>query len=396
MVISVLYFVLRLPAHGHDGADRAGLGVGTTPSCGRAGARPAARGGARAGPDRCAGSGVLAGVVIAPEPPESATGSRPISRSACSAPRRRLASYASCSAGCSASRTRARPLVLMLAHQRHQRRALRPPVRVRLRPGGWRASPRRRCWPNMPAWARPLAGPPPLARPGRRLALARASLVAARFRRCSSVNRDLFLRSLLLEAVFLAFTALGSRQGEVVARRQRRAADLLHRRRLRAGRLRPRRRGAWSARRRRAATCARPCGRARPPTRWRWSCADPGARVRPSRPAWVALMTGLARGARHGAQPTCPTRRAAAGRRLGLPLRRRVLRRHAHGRAAQRHGLAAARASCRGLELLVPRLGNHGLWLALCCSWRPAGSGSACWGGASRARASSRTPRAAP
>ena len=40
-------------------------------------------------------------------------------------------------------------------------------------------------------------------------------LVAASFRRLFAVNRDLFLRSLLLEAVFLAQAALGSRLGEV-------------------------------------------------------------------------------------------------------------------------------------------------------------------------------------
>jgi MATE family multidrug resistance protein len=38
-------------------------------------------------------------------------------------------------------------------------------------------------------------------------------LVLDRFRRLLVVNRDLFLRSLMLEAAFLAFTALGSRQG---------------------------------------------------------------------------------------------------------------------------------------------------------------------------------------
>ena len=41
-------------------------------------------------------------------------------------------------------------------------------------------------------------------------------LVLERFRRLLAVNRDLFLRSLLLEAVFVAFTALSSRQGELV------------------------------------------------------------------------------------------------------------------------------------------------------------------------------------
>lgn len=40
--------------------------------------------------------------------------------------------------------------------------------------------------------------------------------VAARFRRLLGVNRDLLLRSLLLESVFLAFAAVGSRQGELV------------------------------------------------------------------------------------------------------------------------------------------------------------------------------------
>jgi MATE family multidrug resistance protein len=37
-----------------------------------------------------------------------------------------------------------------------------------------------------------------------------------RFRRLLAVNRDLFLRSLMLEAAFLAFTTIGSRQGELV------------------------------------------------------------------------------------------------------------------------------------------------------------------------------------
>jgi MATE family multidrug resistance protein len=42
-----------------------------------------------------------------------------------------------------------------------------------------------------------------------------AILVGTRFRRLLLVNRDLFLRSLLLEAVFLAMAGLGSRLGEV-------------------------------------------------------------------------------------------------------------------------------------------------------------------------------------
>ncbi len=41
-------------------------------------------------------------------------------------------------------------------------------------------------------------------------------LRADRFRRLLVVNRDIFLRSLFLEAAFLLFTALGSRQGELV------------------------------------------------------------------------------------------------------------------------------------------------------------------------------------
>jgi MATE family multidrug resistance protein len=44
----------------------------------------------------------------------------------------------------------------------------------------------------------------------------RPILVADRFRRLLVVNRDLFLRSLMLESAFLAFTALGSRQGTLV------------------------------------------------------------------------------------------------------------------------------------------------------------------------------------
>jgi MATE family multidrug resistance protein len=43
-----------------------------------------------------------------------------------------------------------------------------------------------------------------------------ALMILARFRRLLLVNRDLFLRSMLLEAAFLAFAAIGSRQGEVV------------------------------------------------------------------------------------------------------------------------------------------------------------------------------------
>ena len=40
-----------------------------------------------------------------------------------------------------------------------------------------------------------------------------AVLVAARFRRLLLLNRDLFLRSLMLETAFLVFTAVGSRHG---------------------------------------------------------------------------------------------------------------------------------------------------------------------------------------
>ena len=43
-----------------------------------------------------------------------------------------------------------------------------------------------------------------------------ALLVRERFHRLLLVNRDLFLRSLMLEAAFLAFAAIGSRQGEAV------------------------------------------------------------------------------------------------------------------------------------------------------------------------------------
>ena len=41
-------------------------------------------------------------------------------------------------------------------------------------------------------------------------------MILSRFRRLLAVNRDLFLRSLMLEGAFLTFTAIGSRQGEVV------------------------------------------------------------------------------------------------------------------------------------------------------------------------------------
>lgn len=44
----------------------------------------------------------------------------------------------------------------------------------------------------------------------------RLLLRADRFARLLALNRDLFLRSLFLEAAFIAFAALGSRQGEVV------------------------------------------------------------------------------------------------------------------------------------------------------------------------------------
>ena len=54
----------------------------------------------------------------------------------------------------------------------------------------------------------------------RRLGLGRTGLpevlVRRRFLRLLAVNRDIFLRSASLEAAFLAFTALGSRQGEVI------------------------------------------------------------------------------------------------------------------------------------------------------------------------------------
>jgi MATE family multidrug resistance protein len=54
----------------------------------------------------------------------------------------------------------------------------------------------------------------------RRLGLGRVAwpevLVRARFMRLLAVNRDIFLRSAALETAFLAFAALGSRQGEVI------------------------------------------------------------------------------------------------------------------------------------------------------------------------------------
>ena len=87
------------------------------------------------------------------------------------------------------------------------------------------------CWSSAAPGAARAAGPA-----GPRL------LVLERFRRLLAVNRDLFLRSLMLEAVFVAFTALSSRQGELVLAANADPADLLHRRRLRPGRLRARRR----------------------------------------------------------------------------------------------------------------------------------------------------------
>ena len=53
-----------------------------------------------------------------------------------------------------------------------------------------------------------------------------AVLVAARFRRLLLLNRDLFLRSLMLETAFLVFTAVGSRHGDADPRRQRHPAEL--------------------------------------------------------------------------------------------------------------------------------------------------------------------------
>ena len=82
-----------------------------------------------------------------------------------------------------------------------------------------------------------------------------AIMVLARFRRLLAVNRDLFLRSLLLEAAFVAFAAIGSRQGEVVL-----AANAVLMNFFTAAawarRLRPRCRGHGRAYRR----CARPAG----------------------------------------------------------------------------------------------------------------------------------------
>ena len=100
-------------------------------------------------------------------------------------------------------------------HQRHQR-GPGAPARIRPRPRdqGRRHGDRARR--IFRAGARPLAG--------RRANWRRlggwpgwpALLIAARFRRLLAVNRDLFLRSLLLEAAFLTFAAIGSRQGPVV------------------------------------------------------------------------------------------------------------------------------------------------------------------------------------
>ncbi len=162
------------------------------------------------------------------------------------------------------------------AADRDQRRQHRPRsvVRAGLRLGGRR---RRRGHRRAPNTAAPASASGWRCRRLRGLAGAwrwRTLRAGAAFRRLLAVNRDILLRSLCLEAAFLTFTALSSRQGEIDARRQRGPVQLSDLRGLRPRRLRPRRRGDGRPLRRRRRP-GRPARRDR---------RQPRARAWPRRP----------------------------------------------------------------------------------------------------------------
>ena len=172
----------------------------------------------------------------------------------------------------------------------------------------------------------------------------------AAFVRLLAVNRDILLRSLCLEAAFLTFTALSSREGEVILAANAVLLNFLtfaafgldgfaHAAEAMVGRHA----GAGSRAGVRAATAANLALALVLALILALAFALGG------RPA-IALMTGLApvrATALH--LPALPDR-PAAGRRVRLPVRWRLHRRHAHRRDAQRHGAGADRVPARRLE----------------------------------------------
>ena len=257
-----------------------------------------------------------------------------------------------------------RPLLLMIAHQRHQRGPGHPAgVRLRAGDAGCRQCHRagRICRARDSVCGC-------CARTGGARAAGRAgacSWLPDRFRRLLAVNRDLFLRSLMLEAAFVSFAAIGSRQGEVVLAANAVLMNFFtaaaygldgfaHAAEAMVGRTRRRARpaglprgGAGELRQRGAARPDHDPGLRRGGRLGR--AADDRAAPRSARRPWRSCPTSSpCRWSRSG--PSCSTASISAPR--------------------ARPSCATAwwwRWPCSGSPVLalVPPLGNHGLWLAL-------------------------------
>ena len=261
--------------------------------------------------------------------------------------------------------------------QRRQHRA-RSPGSCSASAGASRASPRPRsapstaAWRSASGWSRGACARVPAPGAGRR------SRARAAFGRLLAVNRDIMLRSLSLEAAFLTFTALSSRQGEIVLAANAVLLNFLtfaafgldgfaHAAEAMVGRHV----GAGSRAGFRAATRANlgfALG-AGPGDGARSSCSAAGRRSAHDR---------ARDGARRGARLPALRRRAAAGRGLRLPVRRRLHRRDPHRRRCATAWCWRWRSSCSPPGALEPvRSATTACGSRCSPSWRRAASGSA-------------------
>ena len=176
-----------------------------------------------------------------------------------------------------------------------------------------------------------------------------AVLVAARFRRLLLLNRDLFLRSLMLEAAFLVFTAIGSRHGTLIL-----AANAIllnfftaaaygldgfaHAAEAMIGRtVGARDRAGFAAAVRAGFVNAALLAALMTGLFWLVG------------PALIRLLTNLAEVRAAGHAVPALGGAAAAGVGVGVPVRRHLLRGDPHRRAAQRHGAGAGIVRAAGV-----------------------------------------------
>ena len=173
---------------------------------------------------------------------------------------------------------------------------------------------------------------------------------AQAFRRLFVVNRDMFLRSLSLEAAFLDLQRAERPARRGRPRRQRGALQPAPPGHLRHRRLLACRRGDGRAPGRAPATRRALRAAFRANMAWALGLALLLALALVAfGPAAIRGMTGIAGGAGRGHGLPALSGRLAADLGLGLPARWRVHRRHPHGRDAQRHGGLAAGVLARGL-----------------------------------------------